>query len=451
MIRPFKIVVIGSGAREHALVRALLRGAAQGEPREVVAIPGNAGIAREARCVASGTSARELCTAALDERPDLVVVGPEAPLADGLADLLAASQVPCFGPSAAAARIESSKAFAKEIMLAAGVPTPAGAVFDEVARARDYARGKGACVVKLDGLASGKGVIVADDSAQAVAAVDELWSLSQPSESRKSPRREAAHPKVESRLLIEDRLSGPELSVIGLCDGETVLALPPARDHKRLADGDLGPNTGGMGAVSPPRDAPPALVAEVVRTVLEPVARELARRGTPFCGALYAGLMLTSRGLRVLEFNCRLGDPEAQAILIRLRSDPLPLLRATALGRLAGQSPVYDARTAVAVVLAAAGYPAKPRAGDAIVGLDLLAARPDGAGARDGGEGDDLWVLHAGTRDGGGRIVTAGGRVLTVAALGADAAQARARAYGAAARVRFDGMQLRSDIAAAEV
>jgi phosphoribosylamine--glycine ligase len=421
-------LVIGAGAREHALVRALVRGAAHGEAREVVAIPGNAGIAREVRCVPSAQTAQALYAAALPERPDLVVVGPEAPLAEGLADLLAEARVPCFGPRAAAARIEASKAFAKEVMHAAGVPTAEGEVFDDRVRARARARERGSCVVKLDGLAAGKGVIVCDDGAQAAAAVDALF-------------------RPGARLLIEERLEGKELSVIGLCDGETVLALPPARDHKRLRDGDEGPNTGGMGAVSPPRDATDELVADTVRTVLEPVARELQRRGAPFRGALYAGLMLTPGGIRVLEFNCRLGDPEAQAILLRLRTDPLPLFLATALGRLRGQLPVYDPRTAVAVVIAAAGYPAKPREGDAIRGLEALAE------GEQGGEGDDLWVLHAGTRaqgEGGG-IVTAGGRVLTVAALGAGPEQARARAYGAAARIHIDGAQLRTDIAAAEV
>jgi phosphoribosylamine--glycine ligase len=277
-------------------------------------------------------------------------------------------------------------------------------------------------VVKLDGLAAGKGVIVADDGASAAAAVDELW-------------------KPGSRILIEERLEGREVSIIGVCDGEAVLPLPPARDHKRLLDGDRGPNTGGMGAICPPRDVTPALVDEVVRTVLEPTARELARRGTPFVGALYAGLMLTREGPRVLEFNCRLGDPEAQAILLRLRSDPLPLFFAATQRRLAGQKPIWDARTAVAVVIAAHGYPASPRAMDPIDGLEALAPE----------EGDDLWVLHAGTRLQHGRIVTGGGRVLTVAALGSGPAQARARAYGAAARISFAGSQSRSDIGAAEL
>ncbi len=403
--------MIGSGGREHAIVRAL-----RGGDREIVAVPGNPGIAKEARCVPAQPS---LADAALAEAPDLVVVGPEAPLADGFADRMAKERVPCFGPSKAAAQIEASKAFAKEIMRDAGVPTAAARVFEDPTAAGEFARSKGACVVKLDGLAAGKGVIVADDGAQAAAAVEELW-------------------KPGARLLIEDRLAGREVSVIALCDGENVIPLPPARDHKRLLDGDKGPNTGGMGAVCPPSDITPELLEETVRTVLLPTARELARRGTPFVGALYAGLMITSRGLSVLEFNCRLGDPEAQAILLRLRSDALPLFLATAQGRLAGQKPAWDSRTSVAVVIAAHGYPGTPRALDEIRGLETAE------------ESDDLWVLHAGTRLHDGKIVSGGGRVLTVAALGAGPAQARARAYGAASRISFDGMQLRSDVAAQE-
>src|SRR5712692_9857358 len=278
---PFKVVVIGSGAREHALVRALLRGALRSGPREVVAIPGNAGIGEEARCVPAAGSAEALAAAALWEKPDLVVVGPEAPLAEGLADRLAHERVPCFGPTAAAARIEASKAFAKDVMARAGVPTAQAAVFDDPEKAKAYVHG--ACVVKLDGLAAGKGVIVCDDAAGARRAIDELWMT--------------------------------------------------------------------------------------------------AARGTPFRGALYAGLMLTPRGPRVLEFNCRLGDPEAQAILLRLRSDPLPLLLASAQGGLAGQEPSWDPRTAVAVVIAASGYPGTPRAGDEVGGL------------REVQQSDDLWIL----------------------------------------------------------
>lgn len=406
-----RVVVIGSGAREHALVRALGRG---GGDREIVAIPGNPGIAREARCVPAQP---DLASAALAQRPDLVVVGPEAPLSEGFADRMAAAKVPCLGPSQAAARIESSKAFAKEVMLAAGVKTAEAAVFDDARAARDHARSRGACVVKLDGLAAGKGVVVADDGRQAAAAVDELW-------------------RPGARLLIEERLEGKELSVIALCDGEHLVALPPARDHKRLSDGDRGPNTGGMGAICPPSDATQALVEETLRTVLRPTANELARRGTPFVGALYAGLMLTPRGPRVLEFNCRLGDPEAQAILLKLRSDPLPLFFATAQGGLGAQQPAWDPRPAVSVVIAAHGYPGTPRAGDEIGGLEDIV------------EGDDLWVLHAGTRARDGAVVTAGGRVLTVAALGEGRDQARSRAYAAAARIRLDGAQMRRDIGA---
>ena len=405
-----KIVVIGSGAREHAIVRSLARF----PDRSIVAIPGNPGIAREARCVPAQPS---LAEAAIAEKPDLVVVGPEAPLAEGFADRMKQAGVACFGPLQAAARIESSKAFAKEIMLAAGVPTPGAALFEDPVSAREYATQKGACVIKLDGLAAGKGVIVADDGRAAGLAVEELY-------------------KPGAKLLIEDRLEGREISIIALCDGEHVLPLPPARDHKRLLDGDKGPNTGGMGAVCPPTDATPQLVEESISSILQPTVRELARRGTPFVGALYAGLMLTREGPRVLEFNCRLGDPEAQAIFLKLRSDPLPLFLAAAQGRLSGQKPVWDSRTAVAIVLAAHGYPGTPRAGDAIeISVD---------------QSDDLWVLHAGTRMQGETLVAAGGRVLTVAALGAGPSQARARAYGAAAHVKFAGMQSRSDIAAAE-
>jgi len=419
-----KVVVIGSGAREHALVRALARGAPRGGSREVVAIPGNVGMAREARCVPAAATAEALAAAALWEEPDLVVVGPEAPLAEGLADRLAHERIPCFGPTAAAARIEASKAFAKEVMARAGVPTARAAVFDDVRKAKAYATGP--CVVKLDGLAAGKGVIVCDDAEAAHRAIDELWQA-------------AAGGTAPVRLLVEEKLYGPELSVIALTDGEAIVPLAPARDHKRLQDGDRGPNTGGMGAMSPPRDATPELIDEVVRTILRPTVRELASREMPFRGALYAGLILTERGPRVLEFNCRLGDPEAQAILIRLRSDPLPLFLAAARGELGRPEVAWDPRPAVAVVIAAAGYPGTPRSGDVISGIDQVE------------QSDDLWVLHAGTKIKEGKLVTAGGRLLTVAALGSDAAQARSRVYDAASRLRIEGAQMRRDIAAGEV
>ena len=419
----FKIVVIGSGAREHALVRALLRGAQHGEPREVVCIPGNPGIAREVRCLPSGSSAAALAAAAIAEEPGLVVVGPEVPLAGGLADWLTDAGIPCFGPSAAAARIEASKSFAKDVMQTAGVPTAAAASFSEPEQAKSLARTLAPCVVKLDGLAAGKGVVVCDTPSEAAAAVDELWALGG---------------GAGTQLLVEERLTGPELSVIAFCDGERLVVLPPARDHKQLLDGGRGPNTGGMGAVSPPRDATPELLEEVLQTVLRPTVAELARRGSPFVGALYAGLMLTPAGIRTLEFNCRLGDPEAQAMLLRLRGDLLPVLLSCARGQLREAPLDVDPRASVAVVLTAHGYPAAPRPGDLITGLDSVV------------QGGDLQVLHAGTREENGLFFTSGGRVLTVAALGAGIDEARQRAYAAAAQIDFEGQHLRRDVGAFE-
>jgi phosphoribosylamine--glycine ligase len=425
MSSPFKIVIIGSGAREHALVRALLRGAQHGEPREVVCIPGNPGIAREVRCIPSAPSAAALAAAAIAEEPGLVVVGPEVPLAGGLADWLTDAGIPCFGPSAAAARIEASKSFAKDVMQLARVPTAAAASFTEPEQAKSLARTLAPCVVKLDGLAAGKGVVVCDTPSEAAAAVDELWAL-------------GGGTATGTQLLVEERLTGPELSVIAFCDGERLVVLPPARDHKQLLDGGRGPNTGGMGAVSPPRDATPELVDEVLRTVLRPTVDELARRGSPFVGALYAGIMLTPAGLRTLEFNCRLGDPEAQAMLLRLRGDLLPILLSCARGQLKEVALDVDPRASVAVVLAAHGYPAAPRPGDLISGLDAVV------------QGDDLQVLHAGTREENGLFFTSGGRVLTVAALGKGIDEARQRAYAAAAQIEFEGRHLRRDVGASE-
>jgi phosphoribosylamine--glycine ligase len=428
-----KIVVIGSGAREHAIVRALIRGASLpgAAAREIVAIPGNPGIARECRCVSSPGAVELLAKATILEKPDLVIVGPEAPLAAGLADRLIAEGIAVFGPTAAAAQIEASKSFAKDVMRAANVPIAEGTLFEVRERALSFAKSAGACVVKLDGLAAGKGVIVCDDSEQAVAAVNELWSLATAPGSILEAR---------TRLLIEERLSGPEISVIGLVDGETILVLPPARDHKRLLEGDRGPNTGGMGAVSPPKAGTQALLDEVLERVLTPTVREMAKRGVPFRGALFAGLMLTPGGIRVLEFNCRLGDPEAQAILMRVRNDVLPLFEACANGTLLGHSLDVDPRVAVAVVLAAHGYPAAPRAGDPISGLDAL----------DGLHSNDLAIFHAGTRASGDQIVTSGGRVLSLCALGDTVGDARAKAFALAEKVTFPGRQLRRDLAAAE-
>jgi phosphoribosylamine--glycine ligase len=409
-----KVLVVGAGGREHALVRALLRSP---QSPEVLCAPGNAGIRRDARPLeAPADDPAALARAARAEGVDLVVVGPEAPLVAGLADALAAEGVRCFGPLAAAARLEGSKAFAKEIMEAAGVPTAAhrvvGTVEDGLAAVPGYP-----AVIKADGLAAGKGVVIAADEAEARAALEEMLVA----------RRFGDQPVV-----VEEFLAGEELSMLALCDGERAVALAPARDYKRIGDGDTGPNTGGMGCYSPVPGTD-ALVRDVIASVHQPVVEELARRGTPFHGVLYAGLMLGDGGPKVLEFNVRFGDPETQVVLPRLRSDLLALLlAATEPGGLAGMEPEWDPRAAVCVVLASRGYPVTSSSGDVIRGLDAV----------------DADVFHAGTAERGDEIVTAGGRVLGVTALGDDRAAARAAAYAAAEMISFDGAQLRRDIAA---
>lgn len=407
-----RIVVVGSGGREHALAARFV-----GEGHEVVAVPGNPGLARLARCVAVDVSDVEaLALACAAQGPALVVVGPEAPLAAGLADLLRNKGMAVFGPSAAAARLEASKAFAKEIMARAKVPTAAFEVASTPAEAHAaIARMHGQCAVKADGLAGGKGVVVCD---------------------REEDARKAAREWLgKGPVVIEERLEGLEISVIALTDGRALAMLPAARDHKRLCDRDLGPNTGGMGAVCPVQldEATTALVRD---QVMRPVLQLLEADGRPFVGALYAGLMLTARGPRVLEFNARLGDPETQAILAALSPD-VPFgerCLEAATGRLVDATlPVWKA--ACAVVVASAGYPEAPRTGDVIEGLE--AAEADGA-----------QVFHAGTRLDGGRLVSSGGRVLTVVATGETLEAAREKANAAAARVRLAGSQRRTDIGA---
>lgn len=415
-----RILVVGSGGREHALAWKISQSPLL---TALYVAPGNPGMARLATLVPlKADDVEGLAAFARRERIDLVVVGPEAPLVAGLVDRLSAEGVLAFGPTAAAAQIEGSKAFAKEVMVAAGIPTAAYGTFTEPGPALAWAERRGGqVVVKADGLAAGKGVVVCGGVDDARAAIQEILV-------------DRVHGAAGATVLLEERLTGPEASCICVTDGKRVRMLPPAQDHKRIFDGDRGPNTGGMGAFCPTPKVDPGLLAEVQRTVLVPAVRELAARGRPFRGALYAGLMLTPAGPRVLEFNARLGDPETQPILMRLKGDLVPLLVGAARGDLGDVEVEVDGRAAVGVVLAAEGYPGKVTTGDEITGADLAL-------------GDDVQVFHAATRlDEAGRLVSAGGRVLTVCALGAGLADAARRAYGAVSRVGFRGMQYRKDI-----
>jgi len=419
------ILVLGSGGREHALCWKLRQSE---NVARVLAAPGSDGISRDATCfgaVAAG-DADAVVALARRERVDLVVVGPEDPLAAGIADRLRAEGIATFGPSAAAARLESSKAFAKDFMRRHRIPTAGYAVFDELAAARAHVRALGGpCVVKADGLAAGKGVAVCDGPADAERALDEAMG----------DRRFGA---AGARVVVEERLLGEEASYYALSDGTNVVPLAAAQDHKRALDGDRGENTGGMGAYSPAPVFSDAVEKRVLEQVVHPSVRGMAAEGHPFQGVLFVGLMIGPDGTpRVIEFNVRFGDPETQPLLMRLDTDLAALLDGAARGRLDPALAPAWRDAAVCVVLASGGYPREYRTGVPIAGLEDAERDPD------------VVVFHAGTRrTPGGGFVTAGGRVLGVTARGASVAEAQRRAYAACDRIRFEGMQLRRDIAA---
>jgi phosphoribosylamine--glycine ligase len=408
-----RVLLLGSGGREHALARAL---AAGGDVTELHAAPGNPGIARHAELHdVTPTDPQAVTTLAAKIAADLVVVGPEAPLMAGVGDALRAAGLSCFGPDQAAATIEGSKSFAKQVMLAAGIPTAAARTCRSEAEVSEALDDLGRpYVVKADGLAAGKGVVVTEDRAQAV-----------------------EHARACGRVVIEEYLAGPEVSVFALADGTRAVPLLPAQDFKRAGDGDTGPNTGGMGAYAPLPWAPTDLAERTIAEVIDPALAELASRGTPYRGLLYAGLALTSGGIKVIEFNARFGDPETQVVLDRLATPLAGLLAAAADGDLAHAAPPrWSPGAAVTVVIAAEGYPAAPVTGDPIEGIE---------------EAEQIrgtYLLHAGTVLHDGTLRTRGGRVLNVVGTGKNVDEARAAAYAAAALVRIRGGWYRSDIAA---
>jgi phosphoribosylamine---glycine ligase len=415
-----RILLVGSGGREHALAWALA-----GSPLcdKLYAAPGNPGVAQEAECVALAASdIRGIVAFAARERIDFVVVGPEAPLVGGLVDRLEAAGIAAFGPDAAAARLEASKGFAKDLCAAAKIPTAAYRRFTDASAAKAYVHERGApIVVKVDGLAAGKGVTVATSVAAAEAAIDGALI-------------EKQFGAAGAEIVIEEFLAGPEASLLALVDGSNALPLVSARDHKRVGDGDTGPNTGGMGAVSPAPGLTSAIEAAAIATIIKPAIAAMVARGTPFKGVLYAGLILTEAGPKLIEFNVRFGDPETQALLPRLKSDLLPALIAARDGDLKDFDLRWDTRPSITVVLAAKGYPGEAKRGGEIGGLDRAAADPG------------VHIFHAGTRRDGARLVADGGRVLDVTALGATIAEARHRAYDAIAKIEWTDGFYRRDI-----
>jgi phosphoribosylamine--glycine ligase len=418
-----KALVVGGGGREHAIVRALRR-----SPRvdDVLCAPGTAGDAADAECLpgVAADDAAAIVAAAKEHAVDLVAIGPEAGLVAGAVDALEEVGIPAFGPTKAAAELEGSKAFAKELMAEAGVPTAGYALLRSREEADEQLERIGfPTVLKADGLAAGKGVIICNTEAEAREALDVFFT-----EQRFG----------ETTVVMEDFLEGEELSLLALCDGENVVPLAPAQDYKRIFDGDRGPNTGGMGSYSPVPGFGAAEVEEIVERVHRPIVAAMAARGVPFHGVLYAGLMIGAEGPKVLEFNARFGDPETQAVLPRLRSDLAELFLASREpGGLAGMQAEFADEWAVTVVLASAGYPESSSKGDVIHGLAAAAELAE--------------ITHAGTAERDGEIVTAGGRVLNVTGLGSSPAEARDRAYDAAGRISFEGMQIRTDVAARAV
>ncbi len=413
------VLVIGGGGREHALAWRMARSP---HISRVYVAPGNAGTALDDGLFnVPITATDDLIDFAKRESISMTIVGPEAPLSEGMVDAFQAAGLRIFGPTKAAAQLESSKDFAKAFMAQHGIPTSDYETFDDAGAAHDYIRARGApIVVKADGLAAGKGVIVAPTEDEAHRAVDMMLV-------------EHGMGVAGARVVIEDFLEGEEASFIAIVDGKHVLALASSQDHKRLLDGDKGPNTGGMGAYSPAPIVTPAIHARVMREVIQPVVKGMANAATPYVGFLYAGLMIAADGTpKVLEFNCRLGDPETQPIMLRLKSDLYDLLDHALNGELDKIEAEWDRRVALGVVMAAAGYPAAPRKGDQISGLPVNI--------------EDAHVFHAGTTGNDGKVVTSGGRVLCVTALGDTVRVAQRRAYEIAEQIHFDGKQMRTDI-----
>jgi phosphoribosylamine--glycine ligase len=414
-----KILVIGSGGREHALAWKLSQSP---KVSRVFVAPGNGGTASEDGVTnVPLTAIPSLVEFARREQIGLTVVGPEAPLAEGVVDAFRVAGLKIFGPTQAAAQLESSKDFAKAFMMRHGIPTARYQTFTDVAAAHDYVNAQGApIVIKADGLAAGKGVVVAQSVEEAHAAIDDMLSGNKLG-------------SAGARVVIEECLSGEEASFIVMVDGEHVLPLASSQDHKRLKDGDAGPNTGGMGAYSPAPVVTPEIHARILREVIQPVVTGMAKEGMPYTGFLYAGVMINPAGeIKVLEFNCRMGDPETQPIMMRLKSDLVTLFEQALDGKLNLAEAEWDRRTALSVVMAAAGYPDDPRKGD------VIRVSPVNT--------EDLHIFHAGTLRQDGEILTSGGRVLAVTALGDSVKIAQKRAYEAVAQIHFDGMQYRKDI-----